>query len=433
MKRVVALLPVLLALQVGVQPALAWTWPADGPVLRPFVLGDDPYAAGQHRGVDIGAPSGSPVRAAAAGVVSFAGTVPGGGRTVTVQTADGYSVTLVHLGTFAVARGATVGEGDVVGTVGPSGDVELTEPYVHLGVRRTAEANGYVDPLGLLPPRAAPEQPPEPVEPGDEPAEPGGRTDVREPGGETPTPDVPRDPAAAVVGKQIPSTSVQTADRRTRHAPSVSTRREPLESAVQAPPTRAAKPAVAVHARPPGMRPPGGSVDVRRPGRFEALARRLEPAVSVPAASMPAGASVAGDAARPARAARSFPRLLAAALSAGLACAAAGLAVLRRELRDAAPTDRPAPVLLDPARLAAEDADGPRPAEEDRLVLDGDLERVLLTEAEPLPDLDRDHDSPEFVDVADDPRGRHVSCPQRRPHRIPDARSHRSRARLARR
>ena len=44
MKRLVMLLPVLLAFQVGVQPALAWTWPADGPVLRPFNLGGDPYA-----------------------------------------------------------------------------------------------------------------------------------------------------------------------------------------------------------------------------------------------------------------------------------------------------------------------------------------------------------------------------------------------------
>src|SRR5919108_86524 len=76
MKRLVALLPVLIALQVGVQPALAWTWPVDGPVLRPFVLGDDPYAAGQHRGIDVGAAAGSPVRAPAAGAVSFSGWVP---------------------------------------------------------------------------------------------------------------------------------------------------------------------------------------------------------------------------------------------------------------------------------------------------------------------------------------------------------------------
>ena len=98
MKRVLALLPVLIAFQAGAPPALAWTWPADGPVLRPFALGEDPYAGGQHRGVDVAASAGAPVRSPSAGVVSFAGTVPGGGRTVTVQTADGYSVTLVHLG-----------------------------------------------------------------------------------------------------------------------------------------------------------------------------------------------------------------------------------------------------------------------------------------------------------------------------------------------
>src|SRR5919202_2186254 len=103
------------------QAASAWTWPVDGPVLRPFSFGSDPYAAGQHRGIDIGAPSGTAVRAAAGGLVSFAGTVPNGGKTVTIQTSTGYAVTLVHLGSIAVIRGTTVAEGASVGTVGPSG------------------------------------------------------------------------------------------------------------------------------------------------------------------------------------------------------------------------------------------------------------------------------------------------------------------------
>jgi hypothetical protein len=34
--------------------AHAWTWPVDGPVLRPFAFGSDPYAGGQHRGIDVG-------------------------------------------------------------------------------------------------------------------------------------------------------------------------------------------------------------------------------------------------------------------------------------------------------------------------------------------------------------------------------------------
>ncbi len=154
MRRMVALLPVLIAFQAGAPPALAWTWPVDGPVLRPFKYGDDPYAAGQHRGVDVGADPGDAVRAPVSGIVSFAGTVPGGGRTLTLQTDDGLSVTLVHLGGIAVPRAMEVEEGVVVGEVGPSGEAEHPRPYVHLGVRRTSEADGYLDPLAFLPARA---------------------------------------------------------------------------------------------------------------------------------------------------------------------------------------------------------------------------------------------------------------------------------------
>jgi septal ring factor EnvC (AmiA/AmiB activator) len=119
-----------------VPAAGAWTWPAGGDVLQPFNFDSaHPYAAGQHRGLDIGAAPGSPVVAPAAGTVTFAGSVPSSGRCVTIETADGYSVTLTHLGTISVAVNATVVEGDTVGTIGPSGDPEVAQPYVHLGVR----------------------------------------------------------------------------------------------------------------------------------------------------------------------------------------------------------------------------------------------------------------------------------------------------------
>ncbi len=158
MRRVLVLAVLLAAALAAAPAATAWTWPVSGQVLRPFSLGPDPYAGGQHRGVDIGAELGASVAAPAAGTVSFAGAVPNGGRAVTIQTDTGYAVTLLQLASAEVARGDVVAEGDVVGVVGASDDAVTPSPHVHLGVRVASEPEGYVDPLGLLPPR-----PPEPA------------------------------------------------------------------------------------------------------------------------------------------------------------------------------------------------------------------------------------------------------------------------------
>lgn len=207
MKRLLVLLPALLAIQVGVSPALAWTWPVDGPVLQSFRLGADPYEGGQHRGVDVGAPAGAPVVAPAAGAVSFAGTVPGGGQVVTIQTADGYSVTLVHLGTITAERGAVVGEGEPVGSVGPSGAPELPVPYVHLGIRVTEDENGYLDPLTFLPPRSVVAPAPGSQEEGAAPPEAGASPGSDAPPGEVP-PGLPEpgldDPRREELPQELP-------------------------------------------------------------------------------------------------------------------------------------------------------------------------------------------------------------------------------------
>src|ERR1700745_2075814 len=87
--------------------AFAWTWPAQGPVLLGFAFDPNhPYAGGQHRGIDIGVASGTPVVAPASGAVTFAGAVPTSGKSVTIETADGYSVTLTHLGAIPLEEGA---------------------------------------------------------------------------------------------------------------------------------------------------------------------------------------------------------------------------------------------------------------------------------------------------------------------------------------
>jgi hypothetical protein len=158
-KVVFAVLTVALAL-VSAPAAPAWVWPVEGPVLTPFVLGDDPYAGGQHRGIDIGAAAEAAVRAPAAGEVTFAGAVPRYGKTVTIRTPDGFAVTLLHLGALAVSRGASVEEGQTVARATAGGDAEHAEPYVYLGIRRWADEHGYMDPLGFLPARPAAPMPP---------------------------------------------------------------------------------------------------------------------------------------------------------------------------------------------------------------------------------------------------------------------------------
>jgi len=158
----------VLAALLFVPCAGAWTWPAAGDVVQPFSFDPGhPYAAGQHRGIDVAGDQGSTVVAPEGGSVSFAGTVPSSGKSVTILTPDGYAVTLTHLGTMLVAKGAMVAEGDAVGTIGPSGDPEVAGPYVHLGIRLGAYEEGYLDPLGLLPARvpAAPAPPPDPRPP----------------------------------------------------------------------------------------------------------------------------------------------------------------------------------------------------------------------------------------------------------------------------
>ena len=152
---------------VLVPAARAWTWPASGPVLQAFQLGPNPYEGGQHRGIAVGGGEGEAVLAPRSGTISFAGSVPTYGLALTIRTDDGYSVTLVHLGSIAVKRNSSVSEGAVVGAIGPGGG-ESSAPYVHLGVRLTADQNGYLDPLSFLPPRPGVEETPKPA-PGPEP------------------------------------------------------------------------------------------------------------------------------------------------------------------------------------------------------------------------------------------------------------------------
>ena len=377
MKGLALLLPVLVALQVGVQPALAWAWPVDGPVLRPFVLGDDPYAGGQHRGIDIGAPAGATVLAPAPGTVSFAGTVPTGGKTITIRTADGFAVTLQRLGSFSVTEGLEVGEGDAVGSVGDG-----AEPYVYLGIRKADEPDGYVDPLGLLPgaPPAPVPDDPTPVEPDPipVPGHPGSRHHEHV----NPQPVVVEQPDARPAADPEPMPAVRNRVRAALH-----------RRAVQRPHSAER------------LRAPVPAIVTQVPNVLQAPNLQAHGARSTNA-RVPdvAGAREASQTSRLVMSAPGAATLL------GLAVLLARLARRRRELADAVAADGPSAVLLQRAAAPAEDADGLRLRKQDHVVLHRDLERVLLPEGESLSDLDRNDDPAQIVDVADDPRFR---CPPR--------------------
>ena len=133
----------ILVLLVAPSGALAWTWPADGPVLRPFSVGPDPYAAGQHRGIDISAELGRVVlRRPAALSRSSASFRAAAARSRSPPT-TAMSVTLLQLGATTVVRDSTIAEGAEVGVVGESADAVTSQPHVHLGIRVASDPDGY--------------------------------------------------------------------------------------------------------------------------------------------------------------------------------------------------------------------------------------------------------------------------------------------------
>ncbi|MDL5204054.1 M23 family metallopeptidase [Streptomyces sp. ALI-76-A] len=132
-------------------PPLGRGWPVGTrpPVLRGWLPPATVYGRG-HRGVDLAAAPGTPVRAVAAGRVSFAGRVAGRG-VVAVQltgTGDPPLRTTYEPVRASVRKGDEVAAGEALGTVEPTGS-HCAAPCVHWGLRR---GEAYLDPLSLLPP-----------------------------------------------------------------------------------------------------------------------------------------------------------------------------------------------------------------------------------------------------------------------------------------
>jgi murein DD-endopeptidase MepM/ murein hydrolase activator NlpD len=118
--------------QVADAPSL---WPVEGRVTSSFGEREDPFngEGAFHSGLDISAPSGTVVRAAADGLVDYAEVKNGYGWQVELDHGHGVRTSYAHLSGMAVIAGERVLRGQVIGYVGRTG--RSTGPNLHYEVR----------------------------------------------------------------------------------------------------------------------------------------------------------------------------------------------------------------------------------------------------------------------------------------------------------
>jgi murein DD-endopeptidase MepM/ murein hydrolase activator NlpD len=120
---------------------VALTWPVRGVLFSSF----GPRARDQHDGIDLAAPEGTPVLAAASGTVLFAGEKRGYGKIVLVAHRGDVVTVYAHNSENLARAGDQVHEGAAIARVGRTGNA--TGPHLHFEVRVGSRPR---DPLGFL-------------------------------------------------------------------------------------------------------------------------------------------------------------------------------------------------------------------------------------------------------------------------------------------
>ena len=114
-------------------------WPLIGQVLK----------SPDGRGIEIAAPEGEPVHAAADGDVIYAGDeLASFGKMIVVRHADDYVTAYAHLSEIAVAKGDKVKRSQIIGKSGRTGDAKA--PALHFELRKGDKS---LAPVGYLSPR----------------------------------------------------------------------------------------------------------------------------------------------------------------------------------------------------------------------------------------------------------------------------------------
>ncbi|MEM9926848.1 MAG: peptidoglycan DD-metalloendopeptidase family protein [Cyanobacteria bacterium P01_D01_bin.50] len=127
-------------------PSKGFIWPAKGV----FTSGFGPRWGRMHKGIDIAAPTGTPINAAADGIVVSAGWNRGGyGKLVDIRHPDGTLTRYAHNSKILVRKGQQVQQGQRISLMGSTGF--STGPHLHFEIRKGGTK--AVNPVAFLPPR----------------------------------------------------------------------------------------------------------------------------------------------------------------------------------------------------------------------------------------------------------------------------------------
>jgi murein DD-endopeptidase MepM/ murein hydrolase activator NlpD len=119
-------------------------WPVNGPITSPFCERRAWEAC--HPGIDIGVPSGTPIRAAGSGTVAIAGWVSGYGNYTCINHGGGLSTCYGHQSHIGVSVGQQVTQGQIIGLSGCTG--LCFGPHLHFEVRINGAVTNPVNYLG---------------------------------------------------------------------------------------------------------------------------------------------------------------------------------------------------------------------------------------------------------------------------------------------
>lgn len=130
---------------IAIQACQTPQWPVSGPIRSPFGLRGGGILGDKHRGIDLAAEVGTPVRPVLSGRVRTAGTMRGYGKVIWIDHGRDALSVYAHLSEISVKEGQRVTKATVIGRTGQSGNA--TGPHLHFEFWRWGRE---VDPVHVL-------------------------------------------------------------------------------------------------------------------------------------------------------------------------------------------------------------------------------------------------------------------------------------------